>query len=107
MRIEASLCEQRRERARQDLLSAERAQLEIGSQRLPERPEADGMEGINQTLTLLWWKGAQFRSEDLLDLGTAARIPALPVALQLVGERLLYACGPPGRSHLLEHPRPL
>ena len=65
------------------------------------------MEGINQTLTLVWWKGAQFRGEDLLDLGTAARIPALPVALQLVGERLLYACGPPGRSHLLEHPRPL
>ncbi len=65
------------------------------------------MQGINQTLTLRWSQGAQFRGEDLLDLGPASRVPALPVTLQLVGERLLYACGPPGRSHLLEHPRPL
>ena len=65
------------------------------------------MEGINQTLTPLWRQRAQFRGEDLLDLGPAAGVPALPVALQLVRERLVHPCGPPGRSHLFEHPGPL
>ena len=65
------------------------------------------MQGIYQTLALLSGKPAQFRGEDVLDLGPAGRISPPPVAGQLIGERLVDARRAPGGSHLLQHPSTL
>ncbi len=65
------------------------------------------MQGIYQTLPLLPGKPAQFRGEDLLDLGPSSRVSPLPVEGQLIGERLVDARRPPGGGHLLQHPSTL
>ena len=65
------------------------------------------MQGAHQLLPLLAGEHSKLGCEHLLDLCPCAGVPPRPLALQLVGERLMHPGRPPSRGHFLKNPSSL
>src|SRR6266568_4149576 len=99
---ESGLGEQRGEGGAQQLTRLLRAEAKIGAQRLPERPDADRVQRVDELLPLLAGQLAEFQQENGLEFRLRPRDHLRLAAPQLLGRRLVYPRGPPGGGHLLQ-----